>query len=145
MRIFTVYEASDGARFDDESACAAHEETILRVNEIMSRIGDRPNDDGCRFSNGRGYRQHSKDDVLFVQRELVKLANINGFDSHVEYTMSAKVPTGHTFMGRLMSEMASKPIANAYNRICCIDSQFREWGQPYFALNPDKAEYKEAV
>jgi hypothetical protein len=43
-----------------------------------------------------------------------------------------------SYVGRLLGDYGIRPLENAWYRFSCVDKQYREWGQPYFATNPDK-------
>jgi hypothetical protein len=50
-----------------------------------------------------------------------------------------------SFAGRLASE-GPDCFARAWNRLCSINwDNFREYDQPYFAMNPDEAEREMAA
>lgn len=50
----------------------------------------------------------------------------------------------HTsYVGRLLGECRGlRPLSNAWRRFGCIDKMGKEWGQPYFAANPEKGTQK---
>ena len=144
MRTLTIYEASDGSRHETEVSCLKYEAVIKEVADVMSKLRPRPSDDGCAFSNGHGYLQHPKDAFLGAQRELLRIARrsfrADEFREHFEHALQADAPVGLRFVSRAISECCPAPVDGAWRRLCCVDQQFREWGQPYYALNPDKGE-----
>jgi hypothetical protein len=144
MKPLQVWSAEDGARFDTEAECAKYEKLCAKVVEIMKTLRQRPDDKGCNFSNGAGFRQHEKTQFLSVQRALVQLAkpyigNDKDFKRHIDFAMAAAKPVGLCFISRLISECCPRPLDRAWNRLCCFDDQFREWGQPYYAMHPEAA------
>jgi hypothetical protein len=144
VKAITVYEAADGARFDKETECIAYEDLCLEVGSIMEKLKPRPDDAGCNFSNGTGFRQHSKESFLDAQRSLVKIArrffNDKYSTPHFDHAEAAVFPVGHTMVSRFINEGCPRPVDRAWHRLGCFDKQFREWGQPYYAMNPDKGE-----
>jgi hypothetical protein len=49
------FKADDGAEFTTEAACLEYEALCAGIAEVMATLPQRPDDDGCRFSNGHGY------------------------------------------------------------------------------------------
>lgn len=111
MRPLTVYVANDDSRFDTEGAAVAREELIAMCAEATAFLVPKPPNDGCAFFNGNGYRQQ---------------------------------PTGSReklwafLQSQGVNRDCSGPIGELLHRMHCIDLNDREWGQPYFALNPGK-------
>lgn len=103
----------DGMMYKTEADAMRHDIVIAQCREVESRVlkGARP--DSCDFTNGvLGYIQHASGtrDTLFD--DLKKLGATRDSDGAV---------------GRLLS------------RAYCLDEQDREWGQPYYANNPQHA------
>lgn len=142
-KAITRYEANDGAVFDSLQKAEAHEAVVHEVSELAKLLVPRP--DSCDYSNGHGYLQQPPVRVLDYQRSLVKIARrfFPGADSaytrHFDYAESATQPVGMTMTGRFIDDGCPRPVGRAWWRLMCMDNQFREWGQPYYALNPDKA------
>lgn len=137
MKKITKYEAVDGTEFDTENECATYEKLMEKVNSIMAELPNKPNDDGCHFSNGGGYIQHDKTVLQNVKTKL--LIEIKKHIDHKWVDETMKDETVHpSYVDRLLDDYHIQPLRNAWGRILCIDNKAREWGQPYFAYNPTK-------
>lgn len=144
MKPITKWQADDGAEFNSQAECATYEVLCREVDGIMARLPVRPDDTGCRFSNGHGYLQHDPAAWLSVQRDLARIGR-RYFEEqsgrrHFDYVIDAGKPMVHTLAGRLVNDGCPAPVWRAWSRLMCVDSRFREWGQPYYALHPDAAE-----
>ena len=86
----------------------------------------------ARLKNGEGYFQHSISQILEYRdkadnlfREITNIFHITS-QTHVSYIV------------RILGDLNS-PLQKCYQRLYCINMvNGREWGQPYFALNPEK-------
>lgn len=139
MEKITKFKAIDGSEFYEESKCRDYETLIAEVEQIMSAFPPLPQNDGCKFANGGGYIQHSKENFDSVKAALLDVAG--RFCSHRWIEQTKADPSVHlSWAARLIGETGLRPLENAWNRLMCIDTLYREWGQPYFASNPEKAE-----
>lgn len=134
MKQITKFKADDGTEFDDRDACAEYEQNAMRIQRIMARL---PVTD----IRGEGFVQLDRDAVLGVQRDLVLM--FEGMypgmkDQHTEYARNATVPAGMTLIGRYIDDCSIGPLRQAWGRLMRIDKQFREYEQPYFAIQADK-------
>jgi len=144
VKTVTKYEATDGAQFDNMQDCIAHEDLCKEIDSIMSTLPVRPNNPhNCDFENGHGYVQH-KAEVFYDVRE--KLLNIaNRIYKHKWFDQSIKDKSVHPgWAGRIIGE-TSRPLSKAWYRIMCTDKKFREWGQPYYADNPEQASSQQEI
>lgn len=131
MEKITQYKASDGRIFSDETKCLQYEADVVQINEIMSQLKPRVEDDGCSFTNGGGYIQQTKQAHDGVYKGLYKIGTkLFGFP-HLG------------MMGRCADDSDHRAFSAAYTRYICIDEQHKEWGQPYYAINPGKGVQKE--
>ena len=138
MKAITKFKAEDGVEFNSEADCIAHEALCAEIDEIMATLPRRPNDEGCRFSNGHGFLQHSTEKFWPARDALLRIGN--RLFPHKWFDQSlADRTVDSSWAGRLISE-TSAPLWRAWSRISCVDKQLREWGQPYYANNPEKAE-----
>lgn len=138
MEEIRKYRADDGAEFNNEGACIAHEALCAEINEIMATLPKRPKDDACKFSNGHGYLQHTAEKFWPARDALLRIGN--RLFPHKWFDQALADHTVHaSWAGRLIDE-TSRPLARAWHRMMCVDKELREWGQPYYANNPDKAE-----
>lgn len=131
MERISKYKAIDGSVFNTEQECLSYESLIERVNAIMRPLGTRPDD--TNFTNGGGYIQHDSRVVAIAKEEITELA-IKTFkiDRNVNFFI----------IGRYCDDCGSKCLYSAWSRLNCCDKNNREWGQGYYAINPDKGTQK---
>ncbi len=138
MEIITKYRAIDGVEFNDKDKCLEYEALISQVKLIMSQLQEKPTDDGCSFSNGGGYLQHSKTLVRKVKVQILELCK--DYIDHKWIQQAIDDETVHpSWVGRLVSDYGIRPLNEAWGRFSCMDKKCREWGQPYYANNPEEA------
>ncbi len=139
MEIITKYKAHDGREFLDSDECAVHEQNCTIALGIANKLPGKPS--GCDFSNGSGYIQHTRDNVLNVRNEFLEFVKRYTKDiSIIQQTIDKGFDAHSSWAGRIIDECTPNSISKHWYRFMCIDAQFREWGQPYYADNPDKAE-----
>lgn len=137
METITKFKAIDGTEFTSETECLKYELLIKRVDEIMSLLPPTPKDDGCSFANGDGYIKHEKTELRNAQVKLLEICK--EYIDHKWIQQSIDDETVHcSWVGRLLGDYGIKPLNNAWYRFSCVDNQSREWGQPYYANNPEK-------
>jgi hypothetical protein len=138
MKTIIKYVSLDGLEFNTESECVAHDLLCENVARAESHLVPRPA--GTAFDNGEGFVQQSGPVVLAFQRYLIHLLQKRaewGLENWEQY-LTADYPIGGSYMGRIMSESAPAPVNAAWWRIDCMDLKFREYGQPYYAIQADK-------
>jgi len=136
METITKFKAIDGKEFTDKNECIKYESLIERVNNVMSALPKNP--DGCDFANGSGFIQHDKQVLRQTQVKILELCK--EYIDHKWIQQSIDDITVHpSWVARLLGDYGIRPLENAWNRFQCVDSQGREWGQPYYAANPEKA------
>ncbi len=123
MKAITKYEAKDGKVFNTEKECLEYEAIIEKVDAIMKPFGKRPDD--INFSNGGGYLQHDIFDVSRAKKEITDFGN-----------KLLKTNSDFYFIGRYFEGYDC--LYDAWGRLSAIDGKQREWGQTYYALNPNK-------
>lgn len=128
----TKYEAIDGTQWATEQQAVRHENLVLTVKGIMVKLPELD-------ISGHNFYQHIPADVLSVQVTLAKLAFIaigNDQDRHhYDAVINADKPMGlYSLIGRFLDDCGG-PISRAWTRLMRIDSKFREWEQPYYAIN----------
>jgi hypothetical protein len=80
--------------------------------------------------------------LLWVREQLFAIANQDGVlkwwidDQKKKGQTDAELIACHPSWFCRMLDGGHAPLDRAYNRLCCIDEQNREWNQPYFAMNP---------
>lgn len=144
MEEITKYRAMDGSEWTTPEQALAHEQVIESVNAAMEPLGKRPDD--CAFTNGEGYIQHDKADVLKSRLAIHDLAKAGPLKRWIEdqkaihgktdYQLAVEV---HPSWQMRMLDGGCSPLECAYGRLLCIDDQCREWGQPYYASHPHEA------
>jgi hypothetical protein len=142
VKTITQYKTDDGTIFNSKTKATKHEKLCDEINDVMKPLGKLPKDKNCEFGNGGGYLPHDPDVVMQVKVGLVKIARRyhSWFKRHKPENIH---PMSHA--GRILGDAGPSPLSHAWSRLCCIDDRGREWGQPYYALNPNEGvqqEYK---
>ena len=137
MEQITKFKAIDGKEFTSETKCLKYELLIKRVDEIMALLPPIPKDDNCNYGNGGGYVKHDKAKLRNAQIQLLEICKEYIDHKWIQQTIDDE--TVHSsYVGRLLDDYGIRPLNDAWFRFSCVDNQYREWGQPYFAINPDK-------
>jgi len=137
MKTITKYKAIDGKEFSDRDECVSYELLICRVDDIMSALPPKPVDDDCSFSGGEGFLQHDKSILRKVQLQLLEIMKEYTDHKWIQQTIDDE-NIDPSWVARIIGEYSLHPLNNAWYRFSCIDNLSREWGQPYFANNPEK-------
>jgi len=137
METITKFKAIDGTEFTSETECLKYELLIKRVDEIMALLPPTPKDDGCSFANGEGYVKHEKQTLRKVQVRLLEICKEYIDHKWIQQTIDDE-NVHPSYVGRLLGDYGIRPLEKAWYRFSCVDKQGREWGQPYFANNPEK-------
>jgi len=144
MKKIHKYVADDGTEFKTGAACFEYESLCAEIDEIMEKLPNRPENDGCRFSNGHGYLQHSHDLFWSARDALLRIGN--RLMHHEWFDLAIADRTAHpSWCGRLIYDMNKPALDRAWFRIMCVDKDLREWGQPYYADNQNKVQRKNMV
>lgn len=147
MEAITVYKAVDGSRWDSESDALKRDDESFKTALSIGQLGERYKEtDSCNYENGGGYVQHDLNTIRVCKMALIRLCRETRphFDEWARMQESVhkvdllKIDVG--WFNRMMDD--DSPMDKAWRRFYCIDAQGREWGQPYYALNPDKGEQK---
>ena len=144
MESITKYRAEDGSEWSTPEQAIEREKAIAEVRAAMTPLGEHPG--STAFTNGDGFIQHDKANVLKARFALYDLAKAGPLKSWIEdqktifgktdYQMAVEV---HPSWFQRMLDGGCDPLYRAYCRILCIDDQCREWGQPYYAEHPHEA------
>jgi len=135
MEVITKYKAVDGVEFYEEQQCADYETLISKTDRIMGSLKLIPDHDSG-FGNGKYYIQQTKDSFLIVRKELLELTKT--FITHEWVKQSIDDESmSLSYVARLVDDGNIRPLNSAFYRLACIDSSFKEWGQPYYANNPE--------
>lgn len=139
MEVITKFKAIDGQEFTSETECLKYELLIKRVDEVMALLPPMPKGDGCSFANGDGYLLHDKKTLREAQVKILEICK--EYIDHKWIQQSIDDETVHpSYVGRLIGDHGIRPIDKAWYRFSCVDNQSREWGQPYYANNPEKGQ-----
>ena len=141
MKTIQKYEANDGSVWDTETECLAHESLCERIRNVMKAFPPLPKNDGCSFANGGGYIQLSEPIVTKVREQLLDLIGEKVTHKWVQESRGGKKHP--SWVHRLLSDCEITPLSKAWYRICCVDDQWREWGQPYYAAHPTEGEQRQ--
>ena len=142
MEAITQYKAKDGKIFDTEQKCLEYENLIDQVNLVLSKLDDPEKyKKDFDFDNGKGYIQHDPATFLDVKKEILGMIS-QRIDHHIikqAYETYGTNEVHHSWVSRILGDYGDKlkPLHHAWYRMNCIDSKFREWGQPYYATNPE--------
>ena len=135
MEKITQFKARDGKTFETIESCFEHERLLVRLGEIMSKLVPTPKNDNCKFVNGGGYIQQNPQIVKKVRAEFLELT---------ETLLGKKITS--PILGRYLNDTSdNEAVYKAWCRLYCIDSQSREWGQPYYAHHDDEGTRTEYV
>lgn len=129
MQVISKYQALDGKIFDTEEKCLTYDKLVKQVKKIMINLQDLPKDDSCRFANGGGYIQQKKSIIDKARIEITDLGN-TFFKQKEKWHFNS--------IGRLFDDSGYDCLYSAWGRLSHIDYKYREWGQGYYAVNPDK-------
>lgn len=140
MRSQTIFVANDGSRWDTAEQALARDALIVEVDRIMAPMGKRP--EGSDFANGAGCIQHVPATLALVRSRLYEASRpALGWWYDDQKKRHGREPVdAHASWFTRMLDGKNGPLSTAWYRFQCIDQSGREWGQPYFANNPDQAE-----
>ena len=119
------YETRDGDRYRKPKDASRADDMNDQAHYLSSLLEPR-DEDGMR--HGAGYVQQDPVTVRRVRRDIGRLVD----------PVDDRLLTCHiSWLVRWADEeMAPRGLANLIHRLYCMDTDFREWEQPYFALNP---------
>lgn len=138
MKAITKYVSDDGREFTDEAKCVAYEVLCAKVAAIMSKLDPIPDLPSCGFANGGGYLQH--DPVIAAEARIALLVLANEVMPHRWFAETIANPDADSsWASRMIGEMSEPCLWKAWSRFGCMTKGFREYGQPYFRLNPSEA------
>lgn len=135
METIQRFKTFCGKIFDTKEEALRYEKISKKVDNILSKLFT-PKDEECSFSNGEGYIQHSSDFKESLESDIVRLAN-EWFNPKEPYTHF------NYYLGRVIDDSGMSCLNRLSYKLMCIDDKNREWGQPYFALNPGKGNQKQ--
>lgn len=134
MEVITKFKANDGVEFVAESDCLAYEDACGDIDVIIGMLPEKP--DTCEFSNGSGYIQHSMDNFMKARNAYLEYVKIYTDHKWIQQSIDQGLDAHPSWVARI-SECFPDYIAKKWYRFQCVDNQLREWGQPYYANNPE--------
>ena len=139
MELIIKFKAKDGVEFSNESDCLAYEDQCGDIDAIIAILPEKP--DTCDFSNGGGYVQHSMENFMKARNAYLEYVKIYTDHDYIQQTIDKGLDVHPSWVARI-SEFFPGYVAKKWHRFQCVDDQLREWGQPYYANNPEDAEQK---
>jgi hypothetical protein len=140
MKKITKYVSNDGKEFAKQAECLKYEEQAKKIATIMKDLPARPKD--TDFSNGKGYIQHKKTVFNRAKKRLIVLAadlfNIKGLKKEKPENVHP-----HSIVGRYIGDSGNYALNDAWYRIMCTDTKYREWGQPYYTTHPTEGDLRQ--
>ena len=107
---------------------------IVNLSELLDKDLSKESDS---FANGAGYIQHSCDIVEKCQRDFLDYCyEVTGQDVFKEKNVHRQ-----GIVGRYLDD-GGTDLYRYWHRFVCIDEENREWGQPFFAINPTKGKQR---
>ncbi len=110
---------------------------VERIKEIFELLPPSYSHLSSLLRDGEGFKdacyiQHIPDNVELVQKLFLELCHDIGILQN--YDPDAK---HHRLgiIGRILSDCGDDEIYRAWNRLMCIDEDYREWEQPYYSMN----------
>jgi hypothetical protein len=132
MKQIIKYVSNDGTEFDDAAQCEAYENLCSEIALIMEPWPE-------VLITGEGYLQQDKETVLTIQRAMVEIFEREHFsDAHTAWAHDAVFPAGMTLIGRYVDDSGSRPERMVWGRIQKLDKKFRQYEQPFYAIQADK-------
>ena len=131
MREIKMYQSEDGEIFETVKKCGEHEFKIHAIRVITGELNDRPNTE--EFAQGYGFIQQSSD---VVKKAITRIAQLSIVELNDNFYLN---PTKalNAIIGTAICE-SDKYIAKAWYRFQCMDNDYKEWGQPFFAERSNK-------
>lgn len=124
-------------------------ESNQEISKVMSQLPPMFDDfiidsEHYTFSSGDYYIQHIPHIIDKAQREFLDICyQITGSKIYLSETVNRQ-----GIIGRYLDDSGDSILYKNWYRFMCIDDHYREWGQPYFAINlneQEKAKFKSAL
>jgi hypothetical protein len=132
MKAITKFVALDGTEFNDKDKCCDYEKLCDEIHQLTLQW---PEVD----VRGAQFVQQDKNTVLRVQRHMTEIfERLHWRDHHTEWARNATVPAGMSLIGRYVDDSGVLPERRVWGRIARLDMKFREYEQPYYAIQADK-------
>ncbi len=127
MKAITMYEANDGSKHKTEESAIERDNLLAEFKIIEDLLPPKLKDTGCHFANGKGFIKVNPEKFEEAKKLMIAYAEkFTGQNFHNNL---------NGMIGRYLDDSGSPAYSLLY-RMQCVDSQYRMWGQPYFAYNP---------
>jgi hypothetical protein len=134
MKIISIYEAVDGARFEKADDCMAHEHWLQLAKAIRASLwGEAIMENSSKFRNGRTFIQHTKDAFEKYRSEVSDYIKSRYPADHESFCHRGD---GLGAFGRMIDDSKDNVTNKLLSVLNRTDSQYREWGQLYYRNNP---------
>lgn len=138
MEQITKYVAKDKSEHTDIDACLRRDADYDSFMKIIDGLPPRP--PCCEFDNGHGYIQHDATRFMRLRSEICEFSKRYTDHKWLQDTIDKGLEVHDSWAGRIIGECCPDFVYRlGWHRVSCTDKQFREWGQPYFANNPQEA------
>jgi len=137
MKRIIQFVACDGSKFNSESDCVKHENKIHEIKKIMSTLNQITSE--CDFLNGGGYVMQ---DIPTVEKAMVRIAEMAGIEKKPEF-INNPFSCRFGIIGRIIDDSGDSDLWRAWGRFMNMDYIGREWGQRYYAQNPEQGRQKD--
>jgi hypothetical protein len=125
MKIIEKFVANDGKQFNTKKECEDYE---VILNQIEIALKDLPKKN---FSSDEGYLKLPIGTYDKLEKLLVRLSN--------EWFKTNDFTCFNYVLGRYIDDSDMKALRQLSYKLMCIRDN-KEYGQPYFANNSDKAQ-----
>lgn len=136
MEKILMFKSNDGELFKTKQKCENHETKINKIKKVMSTLNELPKKNNCNFANGDGFVRQN---IEVVCKAMIDIVNIAGIKKHPDF-ISNPFNCRRGSIGRYIDDSGNSILYRAWYRFMCMDDECREWGQPYYAINPDKGQ-----
>lgn len=132
MKAIQKYQAFDGVELADADKCLDYEALCLEIHALMTPWAD-------VTIAGAEFVQQDKYVIIPIQRAMVDIfERLHWKDHHTEWARNADIPAGMSLIGRYVDDSGFNPERRVWGRIQRLDQNFREYEQPYYAIQADK-------
>ena len=84
------------------------------------------------------YIQHIPKMIDDIQFKFLKICDIELKTDYFTKNYETDIPHRQGIVGRFIDDSNNKDLSQAWYRFMCIDEKYREWSQPYYAINSEK-------
>ena len=110
-----------------------------RIDEVMNQLPPNPEELGADRKYLLPYIQHIPSEINRIQRQFLDIC----FDVLKSDIYKSEHITRQGVIGRYLDDSGNKPLYTCWYRFMCIDEKYREWLQPYYAINHSQYKIEE--